>query len=185
MGNIHDLARRRIPEARVVYVDIDPVVVAHSSRMLEDDPRATIIEGDVRDPSGILEDQDVVHLLDFSRPLALTVTGVLYYVLDDEVALGAVRQLVGALSSGSYMVISHLLAETRPQETWDEALERYERAGNAKPRTREEIARFFEGVDLVEPSLVPAPLWRPEGPDDLLVDRPDDYMGLAGVARKP
>lgn len=185
MGNIHELARRTLPQARVVYVDVDPVVVAHSSRILSDDPRATIIEGDLRYPSSILEHQEVVDLLDFSRPVGLTLTGVLYYVLDDELAYAATRQLIRALSPGSWVVINHLLLEEASRGRMEKAIDDYKRAGNTKARTRENIARFFDGVDLVEPGLVFGPLWRPEGSEDLLLDRPEDYLALAGVGRKP
>jgi hypothetical protein len=185
VGNVHELARAEIPEARVAYVDIDPVVVAQGSQLLKDDPGATIIEADVRYPASILEHPEVRQLLDFSRPVALTITSVLHFVTDDELAYGAVRALKDALALGSYMAISHgLLLESR-REVVGKVLDEYKPAGNVKARRREDIARFFDGFDLVEPGLVRPPLWRPEGPDDVLLDRPGTSNALAGVGMKP
>jgi hypothetical protein len=184
MGNVHELARATIPQARVVYVDVDTVVIAHSSRLLKDDPLATVIEGDLRFPSAILAHEQVVDLLDFSRPVGLTITGVLYYVVDDELAYDVTRELIAALSPGSWVALTHILLEEPSRDDMERAIDDYKLAGNAKARTRQEIARFFQGLDLVDPGLVPAPLWRPEGPDDLMLDNPEGYLGLAGVGRK-
>jgi hypothetical protein len=185
VGNVHDVARATIPEARVVYVDIDPVVIAHSSQMLRDVPGATIIQGDIRYPSSILEHQEVVDLLDFGRPLGLTMTAVLHYLTDDELAYGAAATLIGALSPGSYVAISHGLVEERRRDLLDKAVDVYKSASNLKLRTRDGIARFFDGLEFVEPGLVRAPLWRPEGPDDPMLNIPEVYTGLVGVGRKP
>jgi hypothetical protein len=184
-GNVHDLARATIPQARVVYVDIDPVVIAHSSRMLKDDPRATAIQGDIRDPSSILEQKEVVDLLDFSRPLGLTMTAVLHYLTDDELAYGAAATLIGALAPGSYVAISHGLLEEHDRDLLEKAVDDYKSADNVKLRTRDDIAGFFDELEFVEPELVRAPLWRPEGPDDPMLDTPEAYTGLVGVGRKP
>ncbi|MGD2104353.1 MAG: SAM-dependent methyltransferase [Anaerolineae bacterium] len=185
MGNVHDLARATIPEARVVYVDIDPVVVAHSSRLLEDDPWATIIEGDLRYPSSILEHEETLRLLDFARPLSLTATAVLHFVMDSERAHSAMRTLTEALPSGSYVTLTHALLEEASREAVEKAIDDYKPASMAKARPREEVVRFFDGLEILEPGIVRAPLWRPEGPDDLLLDNPEGFTGLAGVGRKP
>ena len=184
-GNVHDLARAIIPEARVVYVDIDPVVVAHSAQMLNDDPGATIIEGDLRDPSSILAHQEVIDLLDFTRPLGLTMTAVFHYLTDDQVAYGAVATLKAALSPGSHVAISHGLLEERERDRLEGSVDDYKPAGNLRLRRRDDIARFFDGLEFVEPGLVRAPLWRPEGLDDPMLDTPEQYTGLVGVGRKP
>lgn len=184
-GNVHDLARATISEARVVYVDIDPVVIAHSSRMLEDDPGATIIEGDARYPSSILGDQEVVDLLDLDRPLALTMTSLLHFIMDDALAYGATRTLVDALASGSYVAMSHALLEEKSREAMEGAIQDYRVAAAMKARTHEAIARFFDGLELIEPGLVRAPLWRPEESNDLLTNNPEAYVGLVGVGKKP
>jgi hypothetical protein len=183
-GNVHDLARAIIPGARVVYVDIDPVVVMHSSQMLKDDPGATIIEGDLRSPSSILEDEEVLKLLDFSRPLGVTMTSVIHFIVDDELAYGATQAIIDVLAPGSYVAISHGLVEDRTQSIVDDVVKDYKAAANVRARRRAEIARFFDGLDLVHPGLVRTPLWRPEGPDDLMLDDPTSSNALVGVGRK-
>jgi O-methyltransferase involved in polyketide biosynthesis len=185
VGNVHDLARATIPEAKVVYVDIDPVVIAHSSRILKDVPDVTIIEGDLRRPSKILNHEEVRHLLDFERPLGLTMTAVLHFIVDDEVAYRSVGTLVDAIASGSCVAMTHTLIEAKSRENVERATDDYKEAASAKARPREDIARFFDGLQLLEPGLVRAPVWRPESPDDLLLDNPEAYLGLAGVGRKP
>jgi hypothetical protein len=184
-GNVHDLARATIPEARVVYVDVDPVVIAHSSQMLKDDRWATIIEGDLRYPSSILEHDEALDLLDFSRPLGLTMTTVLHFIVDDGLAYGATRTLIETLSPGSYVAMNHGLVEERSREMVEDVIEEYKRAADVKARRREEILKFFDGLELLEPGLVRGPLWRPEGPDDLLLDTPELTNMLVGVGRKP
>lgn len=184
-GNVHDLARATMPDARVVYVDIDPVVIAHSSRMLSDVPGVTIIEADVRRPQEILEHEEVADLLDFDRPLALTMTSLFHFVIDDEVAFHSAATLVDAIASGSYVAISHGLLEERNREEMRTAQDDYEAAASTKVRWREDIARFFDGLELLEPGLVRAPLWRPEASDDLLLENPEAYTALVGVGRKP
>lgn len=184
-GNVHDLARVTIPEARVVYVDVDPVVIAHSSQLLKDDPLATIIEADVRRPAMILEHEEVRNLLDFSRPMGLTMTSLFHFVLDDDVAYNACETLVEALAPGSYVAISHtLMVEDDRREVVERARDDYKAAADVRPRRREAIARFFDSLEILAPGLVRGPLWRPESPDDLLVDNPEAYVGLVGVGRK-
>lgn len=184
-GNVHDLARTTIPDARVVYVDVDPVVIAHSSRMLQDDPRATIIEGDVRYPSSILEHPDTLALIDFDEPLGLTMTSLLHFVEDDDLAFGATSTLISTLASGSYVALSHGELQEHTRELVDEARDRYRAAASTKVRWRDEIERFFDGLKIVEPGLVRAPQWRPEGPDDLMLDEAQTSNLLVGVGRKP
>jgi len=185
VGNVHDLARATIPDARVVYVDIDPVVITHSSRMLKDVPEATIIEGDLRRPSEILEHEEVRDLLDFDRPMALTMTAVIHFIVDDNVASRSTATMIDAIAPGSYVAITHGLLEDESRENMEKAIDDYKAAANVKARPREDIARFFDGLELLEPGLVRAPLWRPETPDDLLLDNPEAYTALVGVARKP
>ncbi len=185
VGNVHEVAQRANPSARVVYVDIDPIAVAHSQEILRGNPNATIIQGDVRRPSEILEHPDVQRLLDLDRPLALFLVALLHFIPDDDVAERAVGALRAALPPGSYLVISHASYEGMP-ELSREHEELYQRTSTPmRMRSREEIARFFEGLELVEPGLVFIPLWRPESPDDLFLDQPERCTGFAGVARKP
>jgi len=184
-GNVHDLARATVPEARVVYVDVDPVVIAHSAEMLRDDPLATIVEGDVRYPEAILEHPQVAATLDFEEPMALTMTSMLHFVEDDDAAFGAVETLIGALASGSYVTISHCMIQEHTEDLINSAVESYRRAANTKARWRQDIVRFLDGLEIVEPGFVRGPEWRPEHPDDLLLEKARMSNVLVGVGRKP
>jgi len=183
-GNVHDMARSTMPEARVVYVDVDPVVTAHSSALLRDDPGATMIEADVRDPWSILQHPEVVGLLDFGQPVGLTMLSLMHYVIDDDIAYGATDTLIGALAPGSYVAFGQALVEDWTEDVVDKAVEDYRAAADLRPRRRQEIVKFFDGLQLLEPGVVRPPLWRPEGPDDFMLDSLDVVHALVGVGRK-
>jgi hypothetical protein len=185
VGNVHQIAQTVNPEAQVVYVDIDPVVMAHSAAMLVDTPTAHIIYGDLREPELILANPLIRDLLDTDAPVALILAFVLHFVADDERARSIVRTLREALPTGSYLVLSHGTMESLPPAIFDQLVRLY--SGTTQPvriRTRAEIEQFFEGFELVEPGLVFVPLWRPEEAGDLLLDRPEEASGFAGVGRK-
>jgi O-methyltransferase involved in polyketide biosynthesis len=183
-GNVHLAAQAADPDARVVYVDSDPVVLAHSQLLLEEDPHTTLIRADLRDTEAILNHEDVVDLLDFSRPLAVTLNAVLHYISDDAEAQAAVRRLRETLVPGSYVVISHPSLEGGSCQVVERLKELYRATAETTTRSLEQIQQFFAGCELVEPGLVRAPLWRPEGPDDVLLDQPEHYLGFVGVGRK-
>jgi SAM-dependent methyltransferase len=187
-GHVHQVAES-VPDARVVYVDIDPVAVAESLELLEGNDRATALRADLREPEAILEHPETRRVIDFSQPIGLLMVSMLHFV--DDSAYPAVQRLLAATPAGSYLAISHGTVpeeEDLPPGDVDEAREIY-RASTATPlltRDRAAITRFFDGLELVEPGLVWAPLWRP-GPGD-----PDDFATnpvasgfLVGVGRKP
>jgi hypothetical protein len=182
-GNVHELAQSGNPAAHVVYVDIDPVAVAHSRAILDENPTATAIRADLRQPETILNHPEVRELLDFDRPLGLMLVAVLHYIVDDQQAYHAVRVLSGALVPGSYMSTAHTAAEALPpvKGTQQEILRP---VATTKNRTHAEILRFFEGFSLIEPGLVYSPLWRPEGPEDVLLEEPEKSVAFVGVGRK-
>jgi hypothetical protein len=185
VGNVHQVAKQANPDARVVYVDIDPVAVTHSRAILQGTPKVAAIQADVRAPDRILGDPEVRALLDFERPVAVLLVAVLHFVTDEDVAERSVRLLREAVAPGSYLVICHASYEGVPAKRADhEAL--YARTPTPlKMRSRAEIQRFFAEFDMVEPGLVYIPLWRPERSDDLFVDEPERCTGFAGVGRKP
>lgn len=185
VGNVHDLVQTKWPQARVVYVDVDPVVIAHSSQMLDDEPYVTIIEADARDPASILEHRETRDLLDFSQPVGLTMTSVLHFIVDDDLAYRSAATLIDALPAGSYVAISHAWVNDKSRESYAEITEKYKPAARGGPRLRASIARFFDGLELLEPGLVPPHLWRPEGSNDPFFDDPDAVRVLAGVGKKP
>lgn len=185
VGNVHQIAEKVNPAARTVYVEIDPVAVAHSRAMLQDNPSATAIRADAREPERILDQAEVKELLDLSKPMAVLLVAVLHLLPLDEEAYHTVEVLREALVPGSYVVISHPTREDAPPEF----LEQINRltvasAGNYQYRSRAQIRRFFDGLELLEPGLVHTPLWRPEGADDLCLDRPERALCFAGVGQK-
>lgn len=181
MGNVHEVAQAVIPEARVVYVDIDPVAVAHCQTMLDGNERATAIRADVRAPEEILAHGEVQRLLDLERPLGLLLVAMLHYVVEDDDAFRAVAWLRDAVAPGSCMVLAH---STFVDPAQSEGLEVFRSVSDMSLRTRDQILRFFGDWPLEEPGLVPVPLWRPEGPDDPLMDEPERSFAFGGVACK-
>jgi hypothetical protein len=185
-GNVHEVAHRADPDARVVYVDVEPVAVAHSRAILQDNPTAIAIQADARRPQELVNHRDVRRMLDWTRPMGVLMLALLHFVPDDAEAIQIVHALRDAMPSGSYLVITHASTE-RIEEGGRAQVEQLYR-GATSPfhfRTRDQIAQFFEGLELVEPGLVYLPLWRPESEDDLLFDNPERSNGYVGVARKP
>jgi O-methyltransferase involved in polyketide biosynthesis len=183
VDNTHEVAQRADPSCRVVYVDNDPLVLAHARALLVGTPEGATdyVDADLRDPERIIT--AAAKTLDLTRPVTLMLMGIVGYVTDEEGAYSIVSRLMDALPSGSYLAM------------WDgvnvvtgEALDRAQEEHNEGPgvpynlRTREQFSAFFDGFELVEPGIVSIPFWRPD---------PDPLAGLAevdalcGVARKP
>jgi S-adenosyl methyltransferase len=187
-GNVHEVA----PDAKVVYVDIDPVAVAESQEILEGHDGATALRGDLREPDAILDHPEVRRLLDLGQPVGLLLVAVLHFVNEDEVAYDVVARLMAALAPGSYLVLSHGTVPPAVDEEGvanaDDARGIY-RARTATPlalRDRAGVQRFFDRLELVEPGLVWAPEWRPaaDDPTDFAGD-PSECAIYAGVGRLP
>lgn len=183
-GSVHEIVQRTIPDARVVYVDNDPVAVRHSLHVLENATGSTAIQGDVRDPRSILDHPEVLRLLDYSRPIGLLLLASLHFVMDNDRAYRAVDTLRDALAPSSFLVVSHASHDGVPEQVAGADAGWANANHQVKRRWRNEIEPFFNGFDLIEPGLVYVPLWRPESPYDLLLDEPERSVGLAGVARK-
>ncbi|MFF5857680.1 SAM-dependent methyltransferase [Streptomyces sp. NPDC012751] len=183
-GNVHEVARAAAPGARVVYVDHDPVAVAHSEAVLAGDDDADVVAADLRRPREILESPRLARLIDLNRPVALLLVAILHFVEDADDPYGAVAELRKALAPGSLLILTHASYEGIPQpaERAEGAVDVYKDIRNPLiMRSREEIARFFEGYDMVEPGLVPMPHWRPDSaPED---EDPYAFSGYAGVGR--
>lgn len=185
-GNVHEVAQRANPEAKVAYVDHDPVAVAHSRAVLEGNDRATIAAADLRKPRDVLNAPEVAGLLDLDRPVALLLVAVLHFIEDSDDPRAAVAELRDALAPGSLVVITHASYEGVPltEERAGGAVGVYQKIKNPLVmRTREEVTAFFDGYELVEPGLVAMPDWRPEDP--MVQEDPYAYSGFAGVGRKP
>lgn len=184
VGNTHEVAQGIAPDARVLYVDNDPIVLTHARALMTSHPAGAteFIQADLREPQAILTDPALAATLDLRRPVALMLVAVLMYFRDEEDPLGMVAPLVDALPSGSYVVITQPTADFNP-EAMAGAVAAAEHGGvTLVPRSREETAAFFTGLELVEPGVVPVLAWRPDpGP------RADPHSAYyyAGVGRKP
>jgi O-methyltransferase involved in polyketide biosynthesis len=179
----HEIAQRVAPESRIVYVDNDPVVLLHAENLLVSGPEGATdyVDADMRDPERIV--QAAAKTLDFSDPIAILLLGVLGHITDDAEAHSILRRLLDAVPSGSYLVLSDGTNVVHGEQG-QAAQQEYNESG-AMPyclRSPEQIARFFDGLELVEPGLVSCPRWRPE-PTELGL--PQEVDALAGVARKP
>ncbi|KNB49907.1 SAM-dependent methyltransferase [Streptomyces caatingaensis] len=197
-GSVHEVAQEADPECRVVYVDHDPVAVAHSRAVLEGNERAGVLSADLRKPAEILRSAEVGGLLDLERPVALLLVAVLHFVPDEDDPWALVAELRDALAPGSLLVLTHAATaagQAKPEEgeKVKEVQHVYRTIGSPLcTRDHADVARFFDGFTMVEPGLVPIPLWRP-GPGDAAGEGPaaDDpvlaagFAGVAGVGRRP
>jgi hypothetical protein len=184
-GNVHEVAVECARDVRVVYVDHDPVVLAHGRNMLNGVPNTAIIERDLLEPSGILGDDELLALIDFSQPVAVLLVAVVHFIDDAAQPASLVGQLVRPLVAGSYLALSHATSDSRPAEA--QTVERIYRGTttNIHARSREEVLGFLgDDLKLVEPGLVWAPQWRPD-PDTARDGDPQASNVYAVVARKP
>ena len=191
VGNVHEVAQKANPSSRIVYVDNEPVAVQHSRRILQDNPNAAVIEADMRQPEMILNHQETQRLLELGKPVAVLLISVLQFVPEDEEAYRLLRVIREALAPGSYIAISHpsdegYSAEGYSDERGEQVLTMYDKMGTpVSLRSRAQLERFFEGLEMVEPGLVRIPLWHPEDKEDLFIDEPALSAAYAGVGRLP
>jgi O-methyltransferase involved in polyketide biosynthesis len=166
MENTHQIARRSIPDARVVYVDNDPVVASHGRTLLSDEERRTtrLLTADLRDPLSIVDNPELTGLIDFSEPVALLCVAVFHFVTDEDDPHGILRTFRERLAPGSYLALSHLNADESPDEEQATMRAIYRNATSPMVfRTRAEIEGLFTGCTLVPPGLVPTGHWHREG----------------------
>lgn len=186
VGNVHEIAQEEDPDCRVVYVDRDPIAVAHSELMLSANERAGIVEADMRDPERVLTHEVTRGLIDFDQPVGLLFLLVLHWVPDDAGPASLVARYRSAIASGSYLAITHMTDDIQEDKISTVAgIVRENRgAGQVFPRTRTEISGLFGDFALVEPGLVPTGVWRPGGAGDISDDPEMNELSFAGVARK-
>jgi hypothetical protein len=179
--NTHQIAQTVNPSARVVYVDNDPSVYLHGQALLADDASTTVVLADIRTPDKLLAMGEVQDFLDFGKPVGLILNAVIHHILDKENPYGIVDRYKQALCSGSYLQLTHFCDESPESRANADVLKRS--LGRGQVRTREEITRFFDGLDLVQPGVVYLSLWQP----DTLTDEsePGSTLMLCGVAAKP
>ncbi len=190
VGNTHEVVQQVRPEARVVYVDNDPLVELHSQALLAAGGAISVILGDLRDPDGILGDPELRRLIDFSEPVGLLMTGVLMFVADGSDPYGLVTRYVSELAAGSYLSLSHLSADHKS----DRAVAGFRAAFDTATeqlyfRSKDEVARFFTGLELVPPYEGSGPelcytgVWGAEDP--AAADTDGSRWLWCGVARRP
>jgi hypothetical protein len=168
----------------VVYVDLDPVAVAHSQQILAGNPNATVIQEDLRRPDRILGHADVRRLIDFSQPVAVMLAAVLHFVSAEDDPAAIVATLRAATAPGSYLVMSHGSAESRPQEAAGGTAVYQRTASPLTLRDRSELRALFTGYELVEPGVVWVPQWHPDSPDEV-GEHPELTAIIGGVGRRP
>lgn len=188
-SNTHQVAQRIMPRARVVYVDNDPMVLAHAEALLAGLRNVSVVAGDLRDPAAVLSQPEVTRLIDFDQPVALLLVAVVHYLPDEEDPWGLVRRFVDVIAPGSYLALSHVTADRQACNRVRGIQEIYAQAtGQLHFRTRSEVERFFNGMELLSPYPGAAPavtyigLWDAEDPE--AADSDGSRWWYAGVARK-
>lgn len=184
VNNTHEVAQATAPECRIVYVDNDPLIMAHARALLTSTPQGVTdyVFADLRDPDTIL--REAARTLDFSQPIALMLLGIINHIMDTDQAHAIVDRLMDALPSGSYLAIAHPTTEV-DAEAMREVVRRWNEGGGTPPvifRSRQEMIRFFDGTVLLEPGVVSCSLWRPE-PNQF--GGPAEVYEFGGIGRKP
>lgn len=188
--NTHDVAQARNPDARVVYVDNEPVAVTHGRRILDGTAGTVMIQADVREPDTIIGHPEVVDLIDFSRPVGVLLCGVLVFIPEDADAESTAALMAGyrqALAPGSFIAVSHLTHDEADDETRDQVdtmVGVYRGGGeHLYVRDRETLARWFDGMEMVPPGVTLMDEWHPDRNRSVDPDSPARWLGYGGVAR--
>ncbi|MFI1996846.1 SAM-dependent methyltransferase [Actinoplanes sp. NPDC020271] len=182
--NLHEIAQTAAPETRVVYVDNDPLVLAHARALLTStaEGRCRYLDADLRQPQSILTDAVLAKTLDLTKPVGLTLIAVLMLLTDEDDPWATVAQLRDAMPSGSYLAITHPTADFNPDEVQQAVAAATDAGMTLVPRNRGAVASFFGDWELLEPGLVPVSAWRPDEPS---AGSPQAAYYWAGVACKP
>lgn len=181
-GNVHEIVQHFTPDAHVLYVDNDPVVVTHAQALLADNATTVAINRDLRDPDQILSHPALRALIDIAAPVAVLLIAVLHFVKDSDGVYEIVQRLKDAMAPGSYLVVSHVTGDDLPAEAAERARELYENStAPGVVRTHQEITRFFDGLEIVPPGVVNVSSWRAGLP----ARKPGRTIFYAGVGRKP
>jgi hypothetical protein len=182
VGNVHEVAHQVNPEARVAYVDIEPVAVSYAQRLLQDEKLATITKADIRKPETVLTAPGVAELLDFTRPVAVLTVAILHAMSEADRPREFLAEYRTACASGSALAISHLSPQTwQPQEVIASEKVYARTPTPVVYREHDEIARFMAGYQLVEPGLVLLPKWRPTDPTSEADAARSNSYGAVGI----
>ena len=185
--NVHHVAQEVNPAARVVYVDNDPIVLAHARALLTSSPegRTEYVDADLRDVASVLSSPQVRDVLDLGRPVGLLLIAILHFIGDEDDPEGIVARLLDALPPGSHLVLTHLTGDFAP-EAWEHVAAIYRRTGvtmQVRPKAR--IEDFFSGLELADPGVTLVNRWRPDGPNPDGEPTDAQVSVYGGVARKP
>lgn len=186
VANVHEVAQEQDPECRVVYVDRDPVAVAHSELLLADNDRAAIVQADMRDPEKIFDSPQVRGLLDLEKPIGLLMLLMLHWVPDDSDPLGLVARYSSVLAPGSFLAITHVTGDHQGEnlEEATDVIKESRSPDQVTLRTHAQVSALFAGFELVEPGLVGCGEWRPGGPADIAAAAEMNMLVYAGIGRK-
>ncbi|MGW4830822.1 SAM-dependent methyltransferase [Amycolatopsis japonica] len=185
VGNVHEIAQREAPEARVVYVDKEAVAVAHGELMLAGDDRTAVLHADVRDVGRVLGSSEVRRLIDFSEPVGLLCMLLLHWIPDEDDPAGLVRAYQEPLAPGSLLAFTHVTSDAHPELIAAATGQMAEQRGEVPlDRSHDQVLGLLGDLALVEPGLVGCGSWRPAGPTDVAEDPIWNELLYAGVARK-
>ncbi|ALG11801.1 SAM-dependent methyltransferase [Kibdelosporangium phytohabitans] len=186
VGNVHVVAQQANPEARVLYVDKDPIAVAHSELMLSGNDRAGVLRADMRDPESILASSQARQLLDFSQPIALLLVFMVHWLPDSEDPWSLIAHYRDALPRDSYLALTHATYEQRADQVGEikDMIRESRSVDQITPRPYDDVLRMFDGFELVEPGLVGCGVWNPQGPGDIADEPEMNAHAYAGVGLK-
>ncbi len=183
-GNVHEVAHQVAPDARVVYSDVEPIVLTHGRALLANTPEVTVIQGDVRRIDDILGDPELNRLIDFEQPVAVLMLAVLHFIDDADDPQGVVARLRDAMAPGSYLAVSHVTGDFDADSSIQEAAAAYDKATyQITLRGRADVMKLFEDMELVDPGLTTLSMWRPD-PGAIVPPRAERQWCYAGVGRK-
>lgn len=182
VGNVHEIAQDADARSTVVYVDMDPVAVAHSEAILEGNDRAGVVGADLRDPQRVLAEARELELIDFDQPVGLILAGVLHFLSDEDDPASVVAHLREPLSTGSHLLVSHITFDGQPPEVVEAQQLASRTSTPLYARTHGQVLEYFDGMTMVEPGLVFITLWHPDPGET--VEHPERMAAYAGVGRK-
>ncbi|MEV8634887.1 SAM-dependent methyltransferase [Streptosporangium sp. NPDC051023] len=183
--NLHEVVQEVNPEARIVYIDNDPIVLQHARALLVGTPtgRTTYIDADIRDPQGILSAAETQETLDLSKPVALCLIAILHFIADEQEAHDIVDELMRPLAPGSALALSTIAIDGAPERVTSAVAAFNQRGIASKTRTRAEVDLFFEGLELVPPGATPVHHWHPDDEARSLKDNEVSMYGGIGIKR--
>ncbi|UED87625.1 SAM-dependent methyltransferase [Streptomyces profundus] len=183
--NVHQISQRIDPESRVIYIDNDPIVLAHGRALLEENANTAVIQADFRNTEGIFDHPDVRRLINFDEPVAALFVSVLHCITDEDDPGALVREVIRRLPSGSFLVINQLVSDDEAlRDSISSFMDGATQGNWGRVRQQADVRRYFDGLEILDPGLVEISTWRPDsdlGPKQ----QTEEWIEFGGVARKP